>query len=104
MHLNDYQSEAVKFALPTALNAPYLCFGLAGEVGEVLEIFAKIVRDQGGVISPDNGQAIKRELGDVMWMVANLADWCGLTLDDISRTNLAKLAERGVIAGSGDDR
>ena len=50
---------------------------------------------------------IAKELGDVLWYVAVLADYLDLSLDDIATANLAKLAsrqERGVLGGNGDNR
>ena len=50
---------------------------------------------------------IAKELGDVLWYVAVLADYLDLSLDDIATANLAKLAcrqGRGVLGGTGDDR
>lgn len=51
--------------------------------------------------------ALTKELGDVMWYLAQLASELGLELDDVAAVNLQKLRsrqERGVLAGSGDDR
>lgn len=51
--------------------------------------------------------AVKKELGDVMWMVAAIADDNGLSLSEIAEHNIAKLIDReqrGVIDGSGDNR
>ena len=50
---------------------------------------------------------ITKELGDVLWYVAVLADYLDLSLDDIVTANLAKLASRqgrGVLSSGGDDR
>ena len=50
---------------------------------------------------------LKKELGDVMWYVAVLADHFSLSLDDIAEHNISKLADRqarGVLSGSGDNR
>jgi NTP pyrophosphatase (non-canonical NTP hydrolase) len=48
-----------------------------------------------------------KELGDVLWYVAQLASELGLELDEIAQTNLDKLLSRqrrGVLSGDGDDR
>ncbi len=50
---------------------------------------------------------MSKELGDVLWYVAQLASELDLDLDEIARENLEKLLsrqQRGVLSGSGDDR
>jgi NTP pyrophosphatase (non-canonical NTP hydrolase) len=48
-----------------------------------------------------------RELGDVLWYAAVLANFLDLPLGDVARRNVEKLADRqrrAVLGGSGDDR
>ena len=81
--------------------------GLVGESGEVAEKFKKWVRDLGSDESRIDRSGIAKELGDVLWYLAVLADYLDLSLDDIATANLAKLASRqsrGVLGGSGDNR
>ena len=50
---------------------------------------------------------LKKELGDVLWYVSQLASELGLEFEDIAQTNLDKLfsrMDRGVLGGSGDNR
>lgn len=85
----------------------YPALGLAGEAGEVAEQIKKSIRDDGGEVTEERLAAIAKELGDVMWYVAQLATELGLELDEIAGLNLEKLRSRqlrGVLAGSGDDR
>lgn len=85
----------------------YPAMGLAGETGEVMELLKKAVRDEGGHMSPERLGRLRKELGDVLWYVAQIATECGLSLDDVAEANIAKLAsrqERGVLGGSGDER
>ena len=70
MTFEEYQNEAVKFRCDTANNEEYLTLGLIAEVGEAAGKLAKRRRD--GVF--DERSFIK-ELGDVLWFVANLADF-----------------------------
>ena len=42
-----------------------------------------------------------------MWYIACLADYFGLTLEQVAQTNIDKLSsrkDRGALGGSGDDR
>ena len=58
-------------------------------------------------ILDNNLQEVKKELGDVMWYLANIADDFGLKLEDIAVANIEKLQDRknrGVLGGSGDNR
>lgn len=101
----SYQKEAHKFADYSDVVYPVL--GLGEEAGEVIGKFAKISRDQEGEITQQNIEDIKKELGDVCWMVAELCTLLDLDLDDVLEANIAKLTsrrERGVIHGSGDNR
>lgn len=66
----EYQKEAVKFRTESANNEEYLTLGLIEEVGEVAGKLAKLRRD--GVWDE---KAFIKELGDVLWFVANLADY-----------------------------
>jgi NTP pyrophosphatase (non-canonical NTP hydrolase) len=79
----------------------YVALGL-GETGELQGKVKKIIRD--GV---RDDAAMAAELGDILWYIGRFASELGLSLDQIAQGNLAKLnsrAERGVLAGSGDDR
>ena len=67
----------------------------------------KIFRDKGGVIGDTEREALKAELGDVLWYLAQVATELDLSLQDIADANLAKLfdrLERGKIKGDGDNR
>ena len=109
MELSDYQKKSrVTAKYPDAgKNFVYPTLGLSGEAGEVAEKIKKVLRDAGGVVSEEKKLEIKKELGDVLWYVAQLATELGLDLDDIARANLEKLLsrmDRGVLHGSGDNR
>lgn len=67
----------------------------------------KVLRDQDGVFDESAREAIKLELGDVLWYIAQLSMELGYDLEDVAAANLAKLssrAARGRISGSGDQR
>ena len=109
MDLNDYQRESRKTALypNVGSNAIYPTLGLVGEAGEVADKVKKILRDKRGIFDKDSKDAIKFELGDVLWYVSQLASELGYELEDVANANLQKLNSRkirGKIGGSGDDR
>jgi NTP pyrophosphatase (non-canonical NTP hydrolase) len=109
MQLSDYQerSRATAVYPGVGANLLYPTLGLCGEAGEVAEKIKKMVRDDAGVLSPERREALAKELGDVLWYVAQLATEAGLDLDAVAAGNLDKLLsrrERDVLRGSGDDR
>jgi len=109
MDLDEYQRGALRTAAARDKHNEllHLVLGLVGESGEIAEKFKKWVRDLDSDESRIDRADIGRELGDVLWYVAVLADYLGLSLQDIATANLAKLASRqvrGVLGGSGDNR
>lgn len=109
MNFEEYQEKSRKTALypNVGQNFIYPTIGLAGETGEVSEKIKKVIRDKDGIIDEEDKDAIKKELGDVLWYVSQLATELGLSLDDIAENNIKKLysrLDRGVISGNGDNR
>lgn len=106
--MNDYQQKALRTANPNHPNELYhLVLGLVGESGEIAEKMKKLIRDHASDESKIDRDDIKKELGDVLWCAAVLADYLGISLDDVATTNIEKLAsrqKRGVLGGSGDNR
>lgn len=108
--INEYQKEAHKTACYLGLEEKdyrYPVMGLAEEAGEVCGKFAKAVRDANGIIDGDRREAIKKELGDVCWFVAEISTLLDFTLEEVMQGNIDKLIDRkarGVLQGSGDDR
>ncbi|MCA1799692.1 MAG: nucleoside triphosphate pyrophosphohydrolase family protein [Actinobacteria bacterium] len=106
MKLNQYQDEARATAIyPDEHAVIYPTLGLNGEAGEVADKVKKTIRDtEDGIYDIDD---LEKELGDVLWYLANLACDLGLSLEQIAQTNIDKLnsrKDRGVLGGSGDDR
>jgi len=94
----------------------YPAMGLAGEAGEVVEKVKKLIRDDEmpldenfhtSDIDAEKRLEIAKELGDVLFYVAMIADDIDYTLSEIAEMNIEKLAdrkERGHLRGSGDNR
>ncbi len=109
MNFNDYQQKARKTAQYPAIGHPvvYPTLGLTNEAGEFAGKIKKVFRDKEGEINAETKSALKAELGDVLWYLAQVATELGLTLDEIAEYNLDKLysrLERGKIHGDGDNR
>lgn len=109
MNFNEYQTEARKTAVYPNIgnNIYYPALGLCGESGEVAEKVKKILRDDNNIVTEDSKLKLEKELGDVLWYVAQLATELDLSLDEIATNNIRKLQsrkERNQIHGSGDNR
>lgn len=107
--LNDYQRESRKTWQLVHTDHPivYPTLGLANEAGEVAGKVKKIFRDRDGKISEQEREALKSELGDVLWYLAQICTELDITLEEVAEANLEKLfsrKERNQIGGSGDNR
>lgn len=107
--MNAYQTAALRTSSPKDAKNEllHLVLGLVGESGEVAEKFKKWIRDEDSDEQHLDRDDLQKELGDVLWYLAVLADYLGLQLDDIATANVTKLAsrhQRGVLGGSGDHR
>ena len=110
MNFNDYQKKAIVTNLRKEDEFKELMqqvLGLADESGEVLAKFKKWIRDDDADFAKLDLVNLKKELGDILWYIAVVADDIGLSMDDIATYNIEKLAsrhKRGTLRGSGDDR
>ena len=110
MNFDEYQKRALTTASTTGdefKDIMHWALGVSGESGEIAEKLKKIIRDKKGVISEEDKAELGKEIGDVLWYLATLADHLGLSFEDIAEANLNKLQsrkKRGVISGSGDNR
>lgn len=98
-HTARYPKAGRNFIYPT--------LGLAGETGEVAEKIKKVLRDKKGKLDKTAKDEIKKELGDVLWYLTQLAAELGLSLDEIAKFNLEKLLsrlKRDKLSGNGDNR
>ena len=64
-------------------------FGLASEAGEVAGLLQKVYQGH----KFDN-EHMKKELGDCMWMIAEICTALDFSLDDVMQTNIDKLKAR----------
>lgn len=110
MNFDDYQQAAIKTNLSKDDQFKEIMqqvLGLADESGEVLAIFKKWIRDNDADITKLDIQNVKKELGDILWYIAVVANDLGISFNDLAQANIDKLAsrqQRGTLTGSGDNR
>ena len=116
MTVNEYQEAALATAVyPKQFRVIYPALGMNGEAGEVADKIKKVIRDtafstdaEGAIVlSNDKRIELAKEIGDVLWYCATLANDLGMRLEDVAQMNINKLKsrqERGKLSGSGDNR
>lgn len=109
MDFDTYQekSKLTRFKNDQVASLAYWALGLNGEAGETAEKIKKIYRDDEGEITKEKKEALKKELGDCLWYMAQIAEDLDLSLADVVENNIEKMLsrkERGTLHGDGDDR
>lgn len=95
MNFNDYQRAALRTANtgPERARRDRLAnwaLGLIGEAGEIAEDMKKHLYHEHEL----DHDALVKELGDVLWYLAVLAQEVGVELEEVATTNIAKLRLR----------
>lgn len=109
MNFEEYQKKSRKTAIYPGAGKNYIypTLGLVGEAGEIANKIKKIERDKNNILDDKTREALKKELGDVLWYISQLATELGLSLDEIAGLNIERLysrMERGTLKGDGDNR
>ena len=119
MDMDEYQTQARKTAIYpviclraehlacTSIPWLYPVMGLSGEAGEILEKCKKLVRDSKGTMTMHDVVSLKKELGDALWYLSQIAWELGFNLNSIAEENLWKLRKRSEedkLHGEGDSR
>lgn len=92
MDFSEYQYEARRTQrkdLPLWATREHALFGLSSEVGEVMGLHQKVHQGH-----PLDETALRLEIGDVLWFVAELCDAYGWSMEDVARANIQKLRNR----------
>lgn len=113
MEFNEYQKKSRKTAVYPGVgdNMQYLGLGIADEAGEVAGKISKLMRDHNITSVHDLTDELRtelvKEMGDVLWYVANLSTEIGVDLNDLAEKNIEKLysrMDRDTLHGNGDNR
>ena len=113
MNFSEYQKESRSTARYPIIGEGFVypTLGLVGEAGELAEKVKKLFRDKDiqttKVVADADKEEIEKELGDVLWYLAQIATEFEIDLNSVAEHNLAKLKsrlERNQINGDGDNR
>ena len=88
-----FQREArrsLRDDLPYEAMCSNMCMGLAGEIGEVIDIMKKHIY-QGKELDITD---VIEEVGDVLWYIANFCNVNNITMDECMESNIKKLRRR----------
>jgi len=94
--LDRYQEAAGRTAPGPITISPEMAelanygLGIGGEAGEVVELIKKAVYHGHKIDQED----IKKELGDVVWYVVNIARLAGINFSEVAAANIEKLKAR----------
>lgn len=92
MTFNEYQGLAGRTINKKLNNGElqrHALFGMCSEVGELHGLYQKLYQGHGL-----NMIHVRKELGDILWFIAEFCTSCGWSLDDIANTNIEKLKAR----------
>jgi NTP pyrophosphatase (non-canonical NTP hydrolase) len=90
MRLNEYQELSARTANKHDHELINYGLGLTGEAGEVADLIKKS-QFHGHVVEKDE---VKKELGDVLWYLSQVARIAGVTLEEVAEANIDKLRRR----------
>lgn len=88
-----FQREArrsLRDDLPYEAMCSNMCMGLAGEIGEVIDIMKKHIY-QGKELDITD---VIEEVGDVLWYIANFCNVNNITMDECMESNIKKLRKQ----------
>jgi NTP pyrophosphatase (non-canonical NTP hydrolase) len=92
MTLTEYVEKALRTAGKVRGDKTYSMGGVGGEAGEYVDVVKKYVYHAKDY--EESRAAACKELGDLMWGIAQAADAWNLTLEEVCKANIAKLLAR----------
>lgn len=92
MFMNEYQRLAGRTIseelMPSEIETHAL-HGMVAEIGEIHGLYQKVYQGHEA-----EAQHLKKEVGDLMWFIAEYCTACGWTLEEIAQMNIEKLKAR----------
>jgi NTP pyrophosphatase (non-canonical NTP hydrolase) len=92
MTVDEYQNLAARTMnkqLTRCDQVMHALHGMVGEIGEIHSLYQKVY--QGHNIDPDH---LKKELGDLLWFIAEMCTAKGWPMEEIMKLNIDKLRAR----------
>ena len=92
MTINEYQNLAARTinnSITTKQQGKHALHGMVGEIGELHSIYQK--KYQG---HPFDETHAKKELGDLLWFIAEYCTAHGWSMDEVASMNIDKLRAR----------
>lgn len=92
LSMNEYQHKAARTinkSLTAEQMRAHALHEIASEVGEIHGLYQKEL--QGHVFAVEK---LQKEIGDLLWGIAELCEFYGFTLEEVARMNIAKLEKR----------
>lgn len=89
---NEYQELAARTINPELNNEQamyHALHGMVGEIGEIHSLYQKVYQNH----EMDYGH-VKKELGDLLWFIAEFCTAMCWDLDDVMESNIKKLRAR----------
>lgn len=88
---NEYQELAMKTSpkITDNLKVYHALHGMSGEVGEIHSLYQKVY--QGHEMDKEH---LKKEVGDLLWFIAEFCTANGWNMEDMMRMNIEKLKLR----------
>lgn len=89
---NEYQKLAARTInrdLPDVYQCEHALHGMVGEIGELHSIYQKCYQGH-----PFDENHAKKEVGDLLWFIAEYCTSLGWSLDEIMQLNIDKLKAR----------
>ena len=92
MTMSDYQELAARTINHN--NSPaememHALHGMCGEIGELHSLYQKMYQGH-----PFDKEHAMKELGDLLWFIAEYCTACDFTLEDVAKANIEKLKAR----------
>lgn len=91
---NEYQrlaSRTIRSDMTKADQEYHALHGMVGEIGELHSIYQKHYQ---GHYEDAEEEHLKKEIGDLLWFVAEYCTALGWALDDVMQKNIDKLVAR----------